>query len=159
MFCHAGCSKQSHLTTFTFSPLVRNTNPASGKNATQPETQFFLWGGGIRFRYLQSSTACLGAVCLTTRPRAVYSDVLSRTMSEIRSAAASSIHAARRSHSARQRYQTPRCRHSNRPTSANQNPSPPISPGNCRSAGAPVNAHAILFCIVKCAFTFTASCS
>lgn len=71
-----------------------------------------------------------------TRLCAVYSDVLSHTMSEIRSAAASSIHAARRSHSARQRYQTPRRRHGNRPTSANQNPSPPISPGNCRSAGA-----------------------
>lgn len=62
---------------------------------------------------------------------------LSHTMSEIRSAAASSIHAARRSHSARQRYQTPYRRHGNRPTSANENPSPPISPGNCRSAGAP----------------------
>lgn len=58
-------------------------------------------------------------------------------MSEIRSAAASSIHAARRSHSARQRYQTPRRRHGNRSTSANHNPSPSISPGNCRSAGAP----------------------
>lgn len=62
---------------------------------------------------------------------------LSHTMSEIRSAAASSIHAARRSHTARQRYQTPCRRYGNRPTSANQNPSPPISPGNCRSAGAP----------------------
>lgn len=61
---------------------------------------------------------------------------LSRTMSEIRAAAASSIHAARsRSHSAR--YQTHCRRHGNRATSANQNPSPPISPGNCRSAGAP----------------------
>lgn len=60
---------------------------------------------------------------------------LSRTMSEIRAAAASSIHAARsRSHSAR--YQTHCGRHGNRATSANQNPSPPISPGNCRSAGA-----------------------
>ncbi|TNN50384.1 hypothetical protein EYF80_039419 [Liparis tanakae] len=68
------------------------------------------------------------------------------------------MHAARGSHSARQRYQTPSRRHSNKPTSANHNPSPPISPGNCRSAGDAVHAHAILFCIAQCAFAFIASC-
>lgn len=88
-------------------------------------------------KYLQSCTACLGAVCLKdTAVRSLFG-CLCQTMSEIRSAAASSIHAARRSPSARQRYQTPCRRHGNKPTSANHNPSPPISPGNCRSAGAP----------------------
>lgn len=69
---------------------------------------------------------------------AVLFRCLSRTMSEIRSAAASSIHAARGSHSAHgNATKTPSRRHGNRSTSANQNSSPPISPGNCRSAGGP----------------------
>lgn len=130
LFCHAGCSKQSHLTTFTFRLFATQT--VSTPNTTR--IRIHSKKADQILTIMHGVPRC--GMFKDTSVRSLFR-CLSHTMSEIRSAAASSIHAARRSHSARQRYQTPRRRHGNRPTSANQNPSPPISPGNCRSAGAP----------------------
>lgn len=67
MICHAGYSKQSHLTAFTFS--LFETQPVCW------QTRFNYSKFKNTFKYLQSCTACLGAVCLKTRLCAVYSVV------------------------------------------------------------------------------------
>lgn len=108
------CSKQSHLTAFTFSLFETQPRYTGGHKCKKKKTElnFFVVAHPKvvqTFTYSQSCTACLVAVCYgDTSVRSLFR-CLSRTVSEIRSAAASSIHAARGgSHGAR--YQT-RCRH------------------------------------------------
>lgn len=85
------------------------------------------------FKYLHSCTRCLNAVwhglcticsdvCLTQCQRSDQQLLPPSTQ--------------RADHAAQQRYQTPCRRQGNKHTSANHNPSPSISPGNCRSAEA-----------------------
>lgn len=107
-------SKQSHLTAFTFS--LFETQPRwAGGHTLKTDLKIFSSPPKVvlTFTYSQSCTACLVAVCHWDPSVRSLFRCLSRAVSEIRSAAASSIHAARGgSHGAR--YQTRCRRHDNR---------------------------------------------